>query len=55
MDNLNIMNGLTSARKIIRGKQFDLASSSPLIWQMMERILKYIDAQQAETLAAIRN
>lgn len=54
MDNLSIMNGLVAAREIVRGAQFGLAGNAPILWDMHQRILKYIDNQQREVVAAIR-
>lgn len=55
MDNLIVMNGLTDARAKVRESQFKLANSAPVVWDMLQRVLKYLDKQQAETLTNIRN
>lgn len=55
IDNLAIMQSLSDTRTIIRNAQFGLANSSPIVWNMLQRTLKNIDAQQADTLSVIRN
>jgi ribosomal protein L30/L7E len=55
MDNLKIMLGLGEARKLIRDRQASVVSSSPIVWDMLQRVIRYIDAEQETAFKAIRS
>jgi hypothetical protein len=53
MDTLALLESLESAQTIVRQARLSVASSSSALWQQLNRVYEYLDAQMKAHLASL--